>query len=60
MVTTMAERGAAPPGSISLADSRRRLLLDSLGIMVSASGFGRPALGYAHTYVSAMPEISSM
>jgi 4-azaleucine resistance transporter AzlC len=40
MVTTMAERGAAPPGSISLADSRRRLLLDSLGIMVSASGFG--------------------
>src|ERR1041385_7372161 len=40
MVTTMAERVGPPPGSISLADSRRRLLLDSLGIMVSASGFG--------------------
>jgi len=28
------------PGSVSLADSRRRLLTDSLGIMVSAGGFG--------------------
>ena len=28
------------PGSMSLADSRRRLLMDSLGIMVSAAGFG--------------------
>ena len=27
-------------GRISLADSRRRLLMDSLGIMVSAGGFG--------------------
>jgi 4-azaleucine resistance transporter AzlC len=34
------ERAHAAPGSISLADSRRRLLLDSLGIMVSAGGFG--------------------
>jgi 4-azaleucine resistance transporter AzlC len=36
----MAARVAEAPGSISLAASRRRLLLDSLGIMVSASGFG--------------------
>ena len=36
----MAEPAAIVTGTMSLADSRRRLLLDSLGIMVSASGFG--------------------
>jgi 4-azaleucine resistance transporter AzlC len=36
----MAAHVAEAPGSFSLAASRRRLLLDSLGIMVSASGFG--------------------
>ena len=36
----MAAHAAGAPGSFSLAASRRRLLLDSLGIMVSASGFG--------------------
>jgi 4-azaleucine resistance transporter AzlC len=40
MVSAMAARPEAAPGLMSLADSRRRLLLDSLGIMVSASGFG--------------------
>jgi len=36
----MAAHAAGAPGSFSLAASRRRLLLDSLGIMVSARGFG--------------------
>src|SRR3954469_21306139 len=36
----MGEHAATARGTMSLADSRRRLLLDSLGIMVSASGFG--------------------
>jgi 4-azaleucine resistance transporter AzlC len=36
----MAAHSQAVPVSMSLADSRRRLLLDSLGIMVSAGGFG--------------------
>jgi 4-azaleucine resistance transporter AzlC len=36
----MAAHVAEAPGTFSLAASRRRLLLDSLGIMVSASGFG--------------------
>ena len=36
----MAAHVAEAPGTFSLAGSRRRLLLDSLGIMVSASGFG--------------------
>jgi len=36
----MAAHAAGAPGSFSLAASRRRLLLDSLGIMVSAGGFG--------------------
>ena len=40
MVTAMAEQVATAPGSMALEDSRRRLLLDSLGIMASASGFG--------------------
>ena len=40
MVTIMAAHAEPPQGAMSLADSRRRLLLDSLGIMVSASGFG--------------------
>ena len=31
---------ASTPGFMSLAESRRRLLMDSLGIMVSAGGFG--------------------
>jgi 4-azaleucine resistance transporter AzlC len=33
-------QGEGTRGSVSLADSRRRLLADSLGIMVSAGGFG--------------------
>jgi len=36
----MAAHVAEASGTFSLAASRRRLLLDSLGIMVSASGFG--------------------
>ncbi|HTK44719.1 MAG TPA: AzlC family ABC transporter permease [Patescibacteria group bacterium] len=36
----MAAQVQAASGSMSLADSRRRLLLDALGIMVSAGGFG--------------------
>src|SRR5437870_8084704 len=40
MVSAMAAHAEAAPGTITLAESRRRLLLDSLGIMVSASGFG--------------------
>lgn len=40
MVTAMTAHVETAAGSMSLADSRRRLLLDSLGIMVSASGFG--------------------
>src|SRR4029078_12765587 len=40
MVSGMAVHGQPAPGSMSLADSRRRLLMDSLGIMVSAGGFG--------------------
>src|SRR5689334_5756237 len=35
-----AARAQTSLGSMSLADSRRRLLLDALGIMVSAGGFG--------------------
>src|SRR6266542_674884 len=40
MVSTMAAPADAGPGTLDLAASRRRLLLDSLGIMVSAGGFG--------------------
>jgi branched chain amino acid efflux pump len=40
MVSAMAAQVQAASGSMSLADSRRRLLLDALGIMVSAGGFG--------------------
>jgi branched chain amino acid efflux pump len=63
MVTTMAEHVATAPGSMSLADSRRRLLLDSLGIMVSASGFGlvyglsARAAGFSPLEASAMSVI---
>jgi 4-azaleucine resistance transporter AzlC len=40
MVSTMAVPAQPAPRFMSLADSRRRLLLDSIGIMVSAGGFG--------------------
>ncbi len=42
MVPSMAADARLAPGTttMSLAASRRRLLMDSLGIMVSASGFG--------------------
>ena len=36
----MAAHAQPAQGSVSLADSRRRLLLDSAGIMVSSGGFG--------------------
>jgi len=40
MVSMMVGPVEVASGSMSLADSRRRLLMDSLGIIASASGFG--------------------
>ena len=40
MVSTVAANARNAPGTMSLANSRRRLLMDSVGIMVSAAGFG--------------------
>jgi len=63
MVTTMAAHAESASGTITLADSRRRLLLDSLGIMVSASGFGlvyglsARAAGFSPLEASAMSVI---
>jgi len=63
MVSTMAGPVEVASGSMSLADSRRRLLLDSLGIMASASGFGlvyglsARAAGFSPLEASAMSVI---
>ena len=40
MVSDVAAPAQLAPGTMSLQDSRRQLLLDSLGIMASAGGFG--------------------
>ena len=59
----MAARAQPAPGTMSLADSRRRLLADSLGIMASASGFGlvyglsARAAGFSPLEASAMSVI---
>jgi len=59
----MAARAQPAPGTMSLADSRRRLLTDSLGIMASASGFGlvyglsARAAGFSPLEASAMSVI---
>ena len=59
----MAEHAHTAPGPMSLAESRRRLLLDSLGIMVSAGGFGlvygltARAAGFSPLEASAMSVI---
>src|SRR5689334_16732366 len=58
-----AARAQTSLGSMSLADSRRRLLLDSLGIVASASGFGlvyglsARAAGFSPLEASAMSVI---
>jgi 4-azaleucine resistance transporter AzlC len=63
MVSTMAAHDRVAPGTISLTESRRRLLLDSLGIMVSAGGFGlvyglsARAAGFSPLEASAMSAI---
>jgi hypothetical protein len=63
MVSTMAGPVEVASGSMSLADSRRRLLMDSLGIVASASGFGlvyglsARAAGFSPLEASAMSVI---
>src|SRR3954471_3276027 len=59
----MGEHAATARGTMSLADSRRRLLMDSLGIVASASGFGlvyglsARAAGFSPLEASAMSVI---